>query len=57
MAVNPAPTSLKYRQRSFIAWGWQSVALIWAGVLAATAVVFWLMTKDDPVLVQKARYG
>lgn len=31
-----------------LAWGWQSVALIWAGVLALTAVIFWFTTPEDP---------
>ena len=31
-----------------LAWGWQSVALIWAAVLALTAVIFWFTTPDDP---------
>ena len=31
-----------------IAWGWQSVAQIWAAALVVTAVVFWLTTSDDP---------
>jgi len=38
-----------------LAWGWQSVALIWAAVLAAMAVVFWFTTNDDPVI--RARNG
>jgi NNP family nitrate/nitrite transporter-like MFS transporter len=33
-----------------LAWGWQSVALIWAAVLAVMAVVFWFTTSDDPVI-------
>ena len=32
-----------------IAVGWQGTAQIWAAVLAATAVLFWLVSKDDPV--------
>jgi NNP family nitrate/nitrite transporter-like MFS transporter len=31
-----------------IAWGWQAVADVWALVLAAMAVIFWLTTTDDP---------
>ncbi len=33
-----------------LAWGWQSVALIWAGVLAVMAVIFWFTTSDDPII-------
>ena len=40
-----------------LAWGWQSVALIWAGVLAVMAVVFWFTTEDDPVIVQRRKEG
>lgn len=32
-----------------IAFGWQATAQIWAGVLALTAILFWLFSKDDPV--------
>jgi NNP family nitrate/nitrite transporter-like MFS transporter len=31
-----------------VAWGWQSVAQIWAIALAAMAVIFWFTTTDDP---------
>ena len=31
-----------------IAWGWQAVAEVWALVLAAMTVIFWLTTTDDP---------
>jgi len=40
-----------------LAWGWQSVALIWAGVLAVMAVIFWFTTEDDPVLVRRRTEG
>ena len=40
-----------------IAWGWQAVALIWAAALAVMAVVFWLTTADDPVLVERRKTG
>jgi NNP family nitrate/nitrite transporter-like MFS transporter len=33
-----------------LAWGWQSVALIWAAVLAVTAAVFWFTTDDEPAV-------
>jgi len=33
-----------------IAWGWETVAQIWAAALAVMAVVFWLTTGDDPVI-------
>lgn len=38
-----------------LAWGWQSVALIWAAALAIMAVVFWFTTEDDPVIVQRCK--
>ena len=40
-----------------LAWGWQSVALIWAAALVVMAVVFWLATEDDPVIVQRRKTG
>jgi MFS transporter, NNP family, nitrate/nitrite transporter len=33
-----------------IAWGWQSVAQLWALALVAMAAVFWFTTGDDPVV-------
>lgn len=40
-----------------LAWGWQSVALIWAGALVVMAVIFWFTTEDDPVIVQRRKTG
>ncbi len=40
-----------------LAWGWQSVALIWAAALAVMAVVFWLTTEDDPVIRERRISG
>jgi NNP family nitrate/nitrite transporter-like MFS transporter len=40
-----------------VAFGWQSVALVWAGALAVMAVVFWFFTEDDPVLVKRRKEG
>ena len=40
-----------------IAYGWQSVAQVWAAVLAIAAVVFWLATADDPVVAERRRAG
>ena len=40
-----------------LAWGWQSVALIWAAALAIMAVVFWLTTEDDPVIRERRISG
>ncbi len=40
-----------------LAWGWQSVALIWAAVLAIMALVFWFTTEDDPVIRQRHANG
>jgi NNP family nitrate/nitrite transporter-like MFS transporter len=39
-----------------LAWGWQSVAQIWAAALVVMALVFFLTTKDDPVM-QARRAG
>ncbi|MEO8685578.1 MAG: nitrate/nitrite transporter [Devosia sp.] len=36
-----------------LAWGWQSVALIWSAALVVMAAVFWFTTEDDPVTIQR----
>ena len=33
-----------------LAWGWQSVAQVWAAALVVMAAVFWFSTGDDPVM-------
>ncbi len=40
-----------------VALGWQAVAQIWAAVLAAVAVLFFLFAKDDPELLARRRSG
>ena len=40
-----------------VAFGWQAVAQVWALVLAAMAVVFFVTTRDDPVLAERKRLG
>jgi MFS transporter, NNP family, nitrate/nitrite transporter len=40
-----------------VAWGWKSVADIWAAVLLATAVLFWFTTRDDPELAARRKAG
>jgi NNP family nitrate/nitrite transporter-like MFS transporter len=40
-----------------VALGWQAVALVWAGVLAVMAIIFWFTTVDDPVLVERRETG
>jgi NNP family nitrate/nitrite transporter-like MFS transporter len=40
-----------------IAWGWQSVALVWAAVLAVMAVIFWFTSEDDPVTIRRRKEG
>ena len=40
-----------------IAFGWQSVAQIWAAALALIAVAFFLLTRDDPALIERRRTG
>ncbi|RUW25520.1 NarK/NasA family nitrate transporter [Mesorhizobium sp. M4B.F.Ca.ET.215.01.1.1] len=36
-----------------LAWGWQTVAQIWAAALVVMAVVFWFTTGDDPVIRER----
>ncbi|MFZ5617645.1 MAG: nitrate/nitrite transporter [Pseudomonadota bacterium] len=40
-----------------VAYGWQAVAQYWAGALVVVAVLFWLLTKDDPVQVARRKSG
>jgi len=40
-----------------VAFGWQQTALIYAAVLTAIAILFWVFTKDDPVLAEQRRTG
>lgn len=40
-----------------LAWGWQSVAFVWAAALVVMAAVFWFTTADDPVIKQRRISG
>ena len=40
-----------------VAFGWQTVAQVWAVALALMAVLFWVTTKDDPVIRQRRLTG
>jgi NNP family nitrate/nitrite transporter-like MFS transporter len=40
-----------------VAFGWQMVAEIWAAGLVIMAVIFWLTTSDDPVIMERRRSG
>src|SRR5262245_48140468 len=40
-----------------VAYGWKTVANIWALAIAAMAIIFWLATKDDPLLEARRRTG
>lgn len=40
-----------------LAWGWQSVALLWAAALVVMAGIFWFSTEDDPVIRQRRLTG
>ncbi len=40
-----------------VAYGWHTVAQIWAGALAVTAVLFWFTTEDDPQLQVRRKSG
>ncbi len=40
-----------------VAFGWQTVAEVWAAGLVVMAIIFWFTTKDDPVLVARRRAG
>ena len=40
-----------------VAFGWHAVAQIWAAALVVMAVIYWVFTKDDPVIVERRRTG
>jgi MFS transporter, NNP family, nitrate/nitrite transporter len=40
-----------------VAFAWQSVAVVWASVLAVMAIVFWFSSQDDPELVRRRARG
>ncbi|MFG1344365.1 MFS transporter [Xanthobacter autotrophicus DSM 431] len=40
-----------------VAFGWQMVAQVWAAALVVMAIIFFVTTKDDPVLVERRRLG
>ncbi|MFC0219924.1 nitrate/nitrite transporter [Pseudochelatococcus lubricantis] len=40
-----------------VAFGWNTVAQVWAAVLAVIAVVTFLITRDDPDLAERRRTG
>ncbi|MGE4045681.1 MAG: nitrate/nitrite transporter, partial [Acetobacteraceae bacterium] len=40
-----------------VAYGWKTVALVWAAGLAVTGIAFFLLTKDDPDLAQRRAAG
>jgi NNP family nitrate/nitrite transporter-like MFS transporter len=40
-----------------VAYGWHTVAQIWAAVLAITALIFWFTTEDDPDLARRRSSG
>lgn len=48
MPATSAPRSRNFWRHSFVAFGWQAVAEVWAAALLVTAVVFWFSTEDDP---------
>ncbi|MBW7837747.1 MAG: MFS transporter [Sphingomonadales bacterium] len=40
-----------------VAYGWTTVAQVWAVALVVMAVIFWITTKDDPELVARREKG
>lgn len=40
-----------------VAFGWTTVAQVWAAVLVLTAIVFWLSSEDDPDLKERRATG
>jgi NNP family nitrate/nitrite transporter-like MFS transporter len=40
-----------------VAYGWQTVAQVWAAAIAIMGIVFWFTTSDDPVLRERRLRG
>ena len=40
-----------------VAYGWKTVALVWAAALVVMAIIFFLFTKDDPDLARRRATG
>ena len=40
-----------------VAFGWQTVAVVWATALAVMAIIFWVATDDDPELKARRKRG
>ncbi|GIL01849.1 MAG: hypothetical protein BroJett030_17480 [Alphaproteobacteria bacterium] len=40
-----------------VAYGWQTVAFVWAAALAVMAIIFFAFTKDDPDLARRRASG
>ncbi|MFE8071847.1 nitrate/nitrite transporter [Marinobacteraceae bacterium S3BR75-40.1] len=40
-----------------VALGWQQTAIVYAGVLAAMAIIFWFLTEKDPQLTKREAEG
>ena len=40
-----------------VAFGWKTVAEVWAAALVVIAIIFWFTTKDDPAVVQRRKEG
>lgn len=40
-----------------VAFGWKTVAVVWAAALVIIAIIFWFTTKDDPVVMERRKEG
>lgn len=40
-----------------VAYGWHMVAQVWAAALFITAIIYWIITKDEPELVERRKVG
>ena len=40
-----------------LALGWEAVAQVWAGVLLVVALLFFVLTRDEPQLIERRRTG
>ncbi|WP_116653964.1 nitrate/nitrite transporter [Pelagibacterium sediminicola] len=42
---------------ALVAWGWHGVAELWAAVIAAMGIIFYLLAKDDPEFTARRAQG
>jgi len=55
--VGAALTNLLAPTVMVIGGSWQSIAIVWSIALVIITIIFWVFTRDDPVLVKQRKSG